>query len=780
MKKLMIYLFIVIMALPVFGAIDPSIDSKKTWKNSYRWTGRPKDKLLDWAVAMEDAIDGTGGFTFLYLIPGDGPAVAKKGDVRFTVGNNLQYYTSSWQTVAASTSSTLDEAYSAGQAITVDAGVMSLTATDAASNVVFAIDQLDTGALNAFTITGDATKALIDFDQNGTGGDIDGSDDSWSISKTGAFVIKGSMTYDTADVLFDATDTGKDVEWDESQEVMHFLDNAILGIGGATTAAPDFAIRHDATDVDVIPAITTAVWKWGDGTNDIDMWWYGSAAGDYFWWDESGSELLFVDAHGTVTFGTDDDFVISSAADGVLTIEPDAQGNSISFGSADTKSMTLIWYTDVSGDTITFDEENVLLDIVDVDVRFDDDALLLFGDSDDVEVQYDGTKNQLEIREPTAGGPAIVQIVGGEGQEGRLIIAADNDDDSTDQWQLDVDTSGTLSFGNDASADSFTDYLTIAAGTGLMTLKEGESISNNTDDSIILTSNDEHMTLLILGHSNAKSAILDLTADAGNDNDDTWTHTVADGGAYTVACEGTATMTLSEALTVTGVITMAEGEVISNAVDDTISLTSNDNHMTLLILGEAGAKSAILDLSADAAADNADTWTHTVADGGAYTIANEGTATMTISEAVTISGQTTVGSFVLISQIVTDAAAYQVTAANSGKIHTIQNLTQPTTIKLPPEAAGLNYEFWYVGTAAEADDHIITTEDNGKAFIGGVVFHDTSDGSVESVIADQANNSEINLNNLNVGSVITFTCDGTDWYMTGRIVSDTVPVIADQ
>ena len=86
---------------------------------------------------------------------------------------------------------------------------------------------------------------------------------------------------------------------------------------------------------------------------------------------------------------------------------------------------------------------------------------------------------------------------------------------------------------------------------------------------------------------------------------------------------------------------MAEDEVISNATDDTISVTSNDNNMTFQILGEAAAKSAILDLSADAAADNDDTWTHTVADGGAYTVACEGTATMTISEAVTITGALT-------------------------------------------------------------------------------------------------------------------------------------------
>jgi branched-subunit amino acid aminotransferase/4-amino-4-deoxychorismate lyase len=136
---------------------------------------------------------------------------------------------------------------------------------------------------------------------------------------------------------------------------------------------------------------------------------------------------------------------------------------------------------------------------------------------------------------------------------------------------------------------------------------------------------------------------------------------------------------------ITGTITLAEDEVLSNTTDDRVQVTSNDNNMTFAIMGEAAAKSAILELSADAAADDVDTWLFTVADGGALTIANDSTATMTINEVVAFGSGTTQAVVV-----VTDAAEYDVLAANSGKVHVIKDLAQNTTIDLPAEAAGMD------------------------------------------------------------------------------------------
>jgi len=248
----------------------------------------------------------------------------------------------------------------------------------------------------------------------------------------------------------------------------------------------------------------------------------------------------------------------------------------------------------------------------------------------------------------TSNSDTTLRIIGFEAKEGRLLLLGDQDDDATDGWELAASTSGTLTIGNDSStAGTFVDKLTIAGSTGNVTLtgdivnEGGDTILMSTDDSYIFTSDDGHVTIQIQGNADAKSAILDLSADAAAQDIDTWTFTVADGGALTIANDDTATMTISEAMDITGTITLAEDEVLSNATDDEVSITSDSDHMTFAVRGHADAKSAILELSADAAADDIDTWLFTVADGGALTIANDDTATMTVSEKVVFSSSPT-------------------------------------------------------------------------------------------------------------------------------------------
>lgn len=599
---------------------------------------------------------GAGTFVFTPIAaPADNAII--EGKMYYDITARTWYGSkdgSTWTEFETGSSVSLDAAYNVGIAITVDAGAVALTGTDAAGNVVFAIDQLDTGATNAFTITGDATKALIDFDQNGTGGDIDGTDDTWSISEVGAFVIKGSMTYDTADVLFDGTSAGEDIQYDSSANLLHFLDNAALGFGGSADGAADISMEYEGTGntLDITGSgKTIEIGATGNAGLDVLIW---GLSGDKVTFGEDESALLFVDYDiwlddtSDVFFGTTKNigFLLAWDSSKTMSLLAGAATDDFTFNiGVDQSGIDVGMYGTTASAKLLFDSGNDALIFDAIDIELGDEDTIEFGDSADALLSYDATKNQLEYRETEAGGDAIFQIRGGEAQEGVLIISADNDDDVTDSWAIAVNTSGLLGFSNDAVADTFTtDLFSIAHTTGNITLagdiiNEGaDVIVMSTDDSYIFTSNDEAVTLQIQGNANAKSAILDLSADAAADNVDTWNFTVADGGALTIANDATATMTVSEAMDITGTITLAEDEVMSNAVDDTVSFTSNDNNMTLQILGEAAAKSAILDLSADAAADNADTWTHTVADGGAYTIANEGTATMTISEAVTISG----------------------------------------------------------------------------------------------------------------------------------------------
>lgn len=134
--------------------------------------------------------------------------------------------------------------------------------------------------------------------------------------------------------------------------------------------------------------------------------------------------------------------------------------------------------------------------------------------------------------------------------------------------------------------------------------------------------------------------------------------------------------------------------------------------------------------------------------------------------------------------VVTDAASYAVLAANSGIVHIITDLSQNTEIQMPTEAAGLYYKFIYCG-ATETHTHTIDTENNTNYFVGGLVHLDTDSGAggdeVVVVTSDGNSNSEIDIVTPENGTVIEMFCqDGTHWYITGQVVSATVPALTDQ
>ncbi len=428
-KLLLILLFIVFVAQPCLGAIDPSIDNKHTYKNAYRWTGKPKDRLLDWAQAMEDAVDGTTGVPSLYfsgLTTVVGEALTTEGTLFYdTDTSNLKYYTSSWQTVASSTSSTLDEAYSAGQGITVDAGTVALTATDTANNIVLTVTQGDTGAVVGQIIVNAGTGAALSFDSNGAGGDVLGSDSSWNISKVGLATFGGGGVWSTCDVLFDATSASEDVQWDEDAQMMHFLDGAILGIGGAVNAAADMTFESDGTNVLVEVATEDDADLIFGSTEAFDFKICANTATDYVVFDSGAAALIatdydmWLDDTSDVFFGTTKNIgfllawdssktmsLLAGAAsdDFAFNLGKDQQGVDLGlFGT--TASASALW--DSTADAFWFngadialgDDDKILLGDTlgtgDFSISVDSSAKLLFlqvaADTGTIEYGIDGT-----------------------------------------------------------------------------------------------------------------------------------------------------------------------------------------------------------------------------------------------------------------------------------------------------------------------------------------------------------------------------------------------------
>jgi hypothetical protein len=133
--------------------------------------------------------------------------------------------------------------------------------------------------------------------------------------------------------------------------------------------------------------------------------------------------------------------------------------------------------------------------------------------------------------------------------------------------------------------------------------------------------------------------------------------------------------------------------------------------------------------------------------------------------------------------VVTDAATYDVLAANSGKVHVVPDLTADTVISLPTAAAGLYYEFIYGGVAADAHDWIIKTGSDTNYYKGGVVHLDTNaDAAGDEVVVvypDGNSNSMFDFDTPQAGTSVKFYCDGTNWYINGQAVGATAPTFAD-
>jgi len=124
-------------------------------------------------------------------------------------------------------------------------------------------------------------------------------------------------------------------------------------------------------------------------------------------------------------------------------------------------------------------------------------------------------------------------------------------------------------------------------------------------------------------------------------------------------------------------------------------------------------------------------------------------------------------------------------ASESGSVILVPDLDDDHHFTLPEIEEGLNYEFWYTGTAADASDWEIKTRgaDDGSIFIGGVVLHDTDNAGDDTAVIDAngSSNNHIQVLTPIAGTRISFICNGKDWYINGTLIgaTDTGIVFAD-
>jgi len=122
-----------------------------------------------------------------------------------------------------------------------------------------------------------------------------------------------------------------------------------------------------------------------------------------------------------------------------------------------------------------------------------------------------------------------------------------------------------------------------------------------------------------------------------------------------------------------------------------------------------------------------------------------------------------------------DVDTHVLLVADSGKTHTIPQVTGDIAITLPAASAGLEYPIVSGAATAEGDNWVITATND---FIGGLTQVDT-DGSAAAVLASGSSTNTCTIVAPLAGTSIRMICDGTDWLISGFVLAIAVPTFTD-
>ena len=181
------------------------------------------DPLYLFINEVDATFGGTESIDFLLFSQATEPSTPAAGQFYFDTASNTMKFANNSDTfvaLASASGNSLDQSYDAGVAITVDNGAVALTATNAANNTALQVVQSDTGTALGIDINNAGSGNSIDI-QGTSGFDIQGTDNSWSVSVAGLFDGEGlTGVTNSQGILFDVNnqisfaDNSKDLIFD--------------------------------------------------------------------------------------------------------------------------------------------------------------------------------------------------------------------------------------------------------------------------------------------------------------------------------------------------------------------------------------------------------------------------------------------------------------------------------------------------------------------------------------------------------------------------------------
>ncbi|MCK5017537.1 MAG: hypothetical protein KAS32_10760 [Candidatus Peribacteraceae bacterium] len=710
MRRLFLILaVIVLLASTTIAAISPSVDEKRTYKNSYRWTGKPKDLLLDWAQAIEDAVDGTSTVDNLLFSLSTSDPTSTEGRLYYNTTSNLfKFYNgSSWNNIAAESGTvSLDVAYNNGNSIDVDGSAITMTVSDTDNNPVLSVVQNDStndpDAMNITSAADLATAVGLQIDCT-AGFDIQGTSDSWSVSIAGIFDGEGLTGLTNSQTINLAGNN--EIEFGDNSEDVSFN----FSVADTLTWTTDTAV----TTVD-----------WGDldahtGLNAIAF---------------DGAVANTITQTGT---GSGDDLTISQAG---------AVDASLILTSAGTSTTDALIITSVTGSTQIDSADNLDIDAAD-DITIDTAGGAMTVTSIGGDITVDASDKSVIIRGTEEAADAIV--IDADGTAGGITI--------------DYGTGNMVVIGTGASADFTLDADLISIdGTGASNITctngAGEDFTISTagaaDHSLIIqTTGTTADSLQIIstaggidvtngGAAGGEDVDIDavlasLNLNADEDVAESVTITASTGG-IDITADGAAAKDLDLVCT-NGSTNISGGEAIADAVTlvagaggiDISSAATFDIDVTAtggtvqVIASEAAANQFKVDAQGAHAGnvivlETTNGGIQLLADGsdnGDIDIDCEDDMTITAvgDLAVTLTGDGTVqGTWLPATIVKKTIVTGAVTSADCGYV--LQVAVDAQTITLPATVAGLSYTI--MCTAADGGALLTIELDNVDKFVG--------------------------------------------------------------
>ena len=355
------------------------------------------DQLVQY---LRDSFGNVTSDSFLFTPRATPPAggLAVEGRVYYdSVSNTLQLHTGSGFTpIDTAGGVSLDSAYDfgsagGGRAIVSNDGAVTISKTDTGTENVLEISASPSGGADGdgilVTLGTNSTGVGIQFALGGGAtNDLAGTSDSWTISKAGAFAGVGGTW--TGDHLF--TGSSKNIEVDVSQDAMHFLDDAKLAIGGATTAAGDFVFSYDGTDLNLEAAAANDDYRMGETTH-FNLVIHGETNTNEVTFDTDNSALVAIwdgfkirlNDNDLLLFGDSSEFTIDydeASTDNLIIVALNAN-DAVQVGDGTTgtdfKAMAA-----TSGDFLLFDASADELFFEDVDLKINEGAQIEFSVAD--------------------------------------------------------------------------------------------------------------------------------------------------------------------------------------------------------------------------------------------------------------------------------------------------------------------------------------------------------------------------------------------------------------